>query len=73
MFDTHACEPSQMLLLNQLGTYYKYDDDVSMHFPADCKAGACYVSNLRQPNKKRKLPSRKQTNEKLQVDNQHFC
>ena len=27
MFDTHACEPSQMLLLNQLGTYYKYDDD----------------------------------------------
>lgn len=44
MFDTHACEPSQMLLLNQLGTYYKYDDDdVSMHFPPTGIGGVCYV------------------------------
>jgi hypothetical protein len=50
MFDTHthACEPSQMLLLNQLGTYYyyyyKYDDDVSMHFPRQLEGlGVCYV------------------------------
>jgi hypothetical protein len=56
MFDTHACEPSQMLLLNQLGTYYKYDDDVSMHFPPNWKRRG--LLRLKQDKKKlKKLPS----------------
>ena len=73
MFDTHACEPSQMLLLNQLGTYYKYDDDVSMHFPPNWNRRG--LLRLKQDKKifTELKKTQKTDKNKLQIDkNQHF-
>ena len=73
MFDTHACEPSQMLLLNQLGTYYKYDDDVSMHFPPNWNRRG--LLRLKQDKKffTELKKNQKTDKNKLQIDkNQHF-